>query len=375
MNGIYVHIPFCNSICSYCDFPKQIAKEETKEIYMDKLIQEITEMKEQDWFKDWSKKTQSVYIGGGTPNALSLLQLERLFQALEPFLKQAKENTIEINPELLTASQVHLFKKYHIERISMGVQTFQASLLKEIRRKHTEQMVIEAVSLLRKEGISNINMDMMYGIPHQTLKDVKADVKKVLKLRVPHISYYSLIVEENTILAYQLKQNQIHIPDDDSVVDMAQYVTKRLKKKKYTHYEISNYSKAGFESIHNLGYWNCEEYIGFGAGACGYHHQKRFTHPLSLKKYYAKEVEIEPISLRESKQEFMMLGLRKLSGISIKSYYHRFQTYPKDDFDLVSLFKNGLLEEKNGFIRIKRDKIWLGNLVFEAFVGGDEVEG
>ncbi|MDE6241452.1 MAG: radical SAM family heme chaperone HemW [Anaeroplasmataceae bacterium] len=375
MNGVYIHIPFCNSICSYCDFPKQVAKEEVKEKYLESLLKELSAYENEDWFKEWSKKTESVYIGGGTPNSLNLLQLEQLLKALEPYLGTSKENTIEINPELLTVSQVKLFKKYNINRVSIGVQTFDAALIESIRRNHTEEIVYEAVKLLKNEGISNINIDMMYGLPGQTMKELKEDVKKVLKLKVPHLSYYSLILEEKTILAYQMKHTQITLPDDDLVVDMANYLTKKLKMRQFRHYEISNYAKKGYESIHNLGYWNCEEYIGLGASACGYFYNKRIQNAASLHYYYEGKKTETYISEREQKQEFMMLGLRKLKGIRISEYYSRFKTYPKDDFDLDYLYKNELIEEKNNFIRIKQDKIWLGNLVFETFVGGDEVEG
>lgn len=367
MNGIYVHIPFCNSICSYCDFPKQIAKEETKELYLKHLISEIQSFKDLEWIE----KTQSIYIGGGTPNSLSIMQLEQLFLALEPYLKHAKENTIEINPELLTEEQIALFLKYNIHRISIGVQTFKTNLIETICRKHTKALVVQCVKKLKKAGISNINIDMLYGLPKQTMKDLKYDVKQFLKLKVPHISYYSLILEEKTILSYQMKHAQINLPDDDLVVDMADYLTQKLKKRQFIHYEISNYAKKGYESIHNLGYWNCEEYIGFGAGACGYYRDIRYQNPASLKQYYKGIQEKNMITKEEAKKEFMMLGLRKLEGVSILEYYKKFQSYPNDDFDIVSLLEKDLIEEKNNFIRIKENRIWLGNLVFEAFVGGE----
>lgn len=376
MNGIYIHIPFCNSICTYCDFPKQIAKEEAKTEYMSQLLRELAQYENQDWFiSDWALKTESVYIGGGTPNSLSLEQLESLFQAVKPYLDQSKENSIEVNPELLTEAQVNLFKKYGINRVSIGVQTFQPKLIQTIHRNHTEKIVFRAVALLKDKGITNINLDMMYGLPGQTLKDVKKDVKKALALNVSHISYYSLILEEKTILSHELKHSQLKLPDDDSVVDMADYLTKKLKKRQFIHYEISNYAKKGYESIHNLGYWNCEEYVGIGASACSYYHQKRTQNACSLKQYYrGEQINCCDISYEEAKKEFMMLGLRKRKGISILEYYQKFKTYPKDDFDLDSLFKKDLIEKINGFIRIKEDKIWLGNLVFEAFVGGDVFE-
>lgn len=373
MNSIYIHIPFCKQICSYCDFPKQIAKEEVQNEYINYLINEFKEYEKQAWFKTWSKKTNSIYIGGGTPNSLSINNLRKLLNAIKPYLLEKNENTIEINPELLNVEQVKLFKEFNINRISIGVQTFNESLIKLIRRNHTYNDVFKAIRLLKSYGIKNINIDMMYGLPQQSLKDLKKDVKIALKLGVKHISYYSLILEEKTILEYQLRHKEINLPDDDLVVDMANYLTKKLKRRGYIHYEISNYTKKNYQSIHNLGYWNCEEYIGIGASACGFIHKYRVQNNCSLHKYYSNYVlEKNKLSLKEEKQEFMMLGLRKLKGININEYFNRFKTYPKDDFDIDYLKKMDLIVEKNNIIAIKKDKIWLGNLVFEQFVGGED---
>lgn len=373
MNSIYIHIPFCKQICSYCDFPKQIAKEEVQNEYINYLINEFKEYEKQAWFKSWSKKTNSIYIGGGTPNSLSINNLRKLLNAIKPYLLEKNENTIEINPELLNVEQVKLFKEFNINRISIGVQTFNESLIKLIRRNHTYNDVFKAIRLLKSTGIKNINIDMMYGLPQQSLKDLKKDVKIALKLGVKHISYYSLILEEKTILEYQLRHKEINLPDDDLVVDMANYLKKKLKRRGYIHYEISNYAKKNYQSIHNLGYWNCEEYIGIGASACGFIHKYRVQNNYSLHKYYSNYVlEKNKLSLKEEKQEFMMLGLRKLKGININEYFNRFKTYPKDDFDIDYLKKMDLIVEKNNIIAIKKDKIWLGNLVFEQFVGGED---
>ena len=231
-------------------------------------------------------------------------------------------------------------------------------------------MVFQAIKWLLEVGITNINIDMMYGLPGQTLQDVKKDVEEVLALPIAHISYYSLILEEKTILHYQLKHNQISIPDDDLVADMAIYITQALEKNQFKQYEISNYARIGSESIHNLGYWNCEEYIGVGASACGYLHSRRYKNQSILSRYYIEpKEEEEVISLEEAKKEFMMLGLRKLAGVSISTYYEKFKTYPEEDFELDKLFHLGLLEKEKDIIRIKRDKILLANLVFEEFVG------
>lgn len=375
MNGIYIHIPFCKQICSYCDFPKQIAKEEVQNKYIDQLVKEFKEYEKQDWFYNWNKKTNSIYIGGGTPNSLSINNLKKLLNTLKPYLLKNNENTIEINPELLNIEQINLFKEFNINRISIGVQTFNNNIIKLIRRNHTYDNVIAAINLLKENGINNINIDMMYGLPQQSFKDLKKDVKIALKLGVKHISYYSLILEEKTILEYQLRKNEIILPDDDLVVEMANYLTKKLKKRGFIHYEISNYAKKGYESIHNLGYWNCEEYIGIGASACGYIHNYRISNHHNLNKYYDNYIlEKNKISLNEQKQEYMMLGLRKLKGININEYFNKFNSYPNNDFNIDYLKKLKLIEEKNNYIFIKKDKIWLGNLVFEQFVGGEKLE-
>ncbi len=375
MNSIYIHIPFCKTICSYCDFPKQIAKEEVQNKYIDNLINEFRYYEKQDWFYNWNKKTNSIYIGGGTPNSLSLVNLKKLLNVLKPYLLNNNENTIEINPELLTIEQVKLFKEFNINRISIGVQTFNNDIIKLIRRNHTYSDVYKAIKLLKSNNIDNINIDMMYGLPNQTLKNLKEDVKIALKLGLKHISYYSLILEEKTILEYQLKKKQINLPNDDLVVDMANFLTKKLKKRGFIHYEISNYAKKGYESIHNLGYWNCDEYIGIGASACGYINSYRITNNHNLNKYYENYIlEKNEISLNEKKQEFMMLGLRKINGIDINEYFNRFNSYPDNDFNINYLKKLDLIDEKNNHIFIKKDKIWLGNLVFEQFVGGDKFE-
>lgn len=364
MRGLYIHIPFCKTICSYCDFPKQMAKEEVKERYIDFLIQEI------DSYHIDPNTIQSVYIGGGTPNSLSNELLEKLFKHIHPYLAHSLENTIELNAELFTEEQAKLFKKYNIQRVSIGVQTFQNHLIKNIKRHHSYDLVLKSIDLLHKNHIQNINLDMIFGIPEQTLKDLKADINLLLGLPITHVSYYSLILEEKTLLEYQLKHHQITLPEDDLVADMHDYLHQRLKKAGFHHYEISNYAKSGFESIHNLTYWDTLEYIGVGASAAGYIDKVRYQNEAVLSKYYDHIVATkEEISTRTAKQEFMMLGLRKIDGVSIKTYFERFKTYPKDDFELDSLINQGLIEVKNGIIKIKEEKIFISNLVFEKFVG------
>lgn len=363
MKGLYVHIPFCNSICSYCDFCKMIAKEEVKENYIDSLIAELEE------YKPLLNDVRSVFIGGGTPNSLNDKTLKRLFDALKPYLDRSNENTIEINCELLTPSQIELFKLYNINRISIGVQSIDDKLIKLIGRKHNRLQVEKAINDLNDAGLTNINIDMMYGLPGQTMADLRNDYDFLMSQKIKHFSYYSLILEDKTILKYQIEHNQISIPDDDLVADMAEYIYQKSKKSIFKQYEISNYAIPGYESIHNLGYWNWEEYVGIGLNASGFINGIRYRNNNIITKYQvARIAETEEIGLLDGKKEFMMLGLRKLDGIDINDYYKHFGSYPETDFNIDKLKKLGLLVIQNDNIRIKEEKILLGNIVFEEFV-------
>lgn len=364
MRGLYIHIPFCKTICSYCDFPKQMSKEEAQEQYISFLLNELHSKKE------LLKNITSVYIGGGTPNSLSNYNLERLLNAISKYLKSSNENTIEVNAELLTESQVHLFSKYHISRVSIGVQTMIPELIEAIKRHHTKEMVLNAIRLLRDNHIQNINLDMMFGLPGQTLDHLKEDMSILLSLPIEHISYYSLIHEEKTILDFQLKNKLISLPSEDDVADMYDYICHELEAHNFEHYEISNFALKGFQSLHNLLYWECEEYVGIGASAASYLVPHRYQNHLVLNKYYAHElVHQEVIDIYEAKREFLMLGLRKIKGINIMKYYERFSSYPEEDFNLKKLYELGLIEKKDGTLRIKKDKIFVANMVFEEFVG------
>lgn len=363
MKGLYIHIPFCKHICTYCDFPKMIAKEEVHKIYLKHLIQELSTYKEE------LTDVDTIYIGGGTPNVLLKENLEFLLRALNPYLKHSRESTIEINAELFTEEQAQLFSKYNINRVSIGVQTLNPHLISLIGRHHTYEDVCHCISLLKKYHIDNINIDMMLGLPTQTMEDLRKDLEQILPLNLSHLSYYSLILEEKTILMHQIKHHQIELPDDDLAADMMEECTHFLKMNGFYHYEISNFAKRGYESAHNLKYWSEEEYVGIGAGAAGFLHGIRYTNHSVLKEYYQHPIQTtEVISKDEMKREYMMLGLRKCEGISILDYTNRFSSHPLSDFKLEKYIHQGFIEEINGFLRIKEDKRLLSNLVFEEFV-------
>lgn len=362
--GLYIHIPFCKTLCSYCDFPKIIAKEENHINYISKLLEEI------DSYNNELNNISSVYFGGGTPNSISLSLLEKVFIRVKNILASSSENSIELNPELITEELCDLLLKYNINRVSIGVQTINQKEIKLLNRHHSKELVIEKIELLRKKNITNINCDFIFGIPGQNINDIYQDLKFIEELKLPHISYYSLILEAKTVLEYKIKKKEISILDDDIVADMYELIVKRLKSLGYHHYEVSNFSYNGYEAKHNMLYWNCDEYIGIGAGACGYINDKRYQNHRIINQYlndFLDEEEI--ISINEKKKEYFLLGLRMLDGVSIKKYKEKFKSDPFKDFNISSLIDKGLLEIDNDYLRIPEDKIFIANLVFEEFVG------
>ena len=364
MKGLYIHIPFCKTICSYCDFPKIIAKKDIHYTYIDKLLEEI------DSYDTYLNNIDTIYIGGGTPNSVELDLLEKLFIRLENLLCKTIENTIELNPELITEDLVILLSKYNFNRISLGVQTVNPKAIKLLNRHHSKENVINSIQLLRKYNINNINVDFIFGIPNTSISDLKADLDFILSLPITHISYYSLILEEKTVLMYHYNKNKLELLDDDIIADMYEYIYKCLIENGYHHYEISNFAKPGYESKHNLIYWNTFEYIGVGSGAAGYLNGYRYQNNRILN-YYLKEIieEKEFIDTSEAKKEFFMLGLRLIDGVSIDEYKNRFNSDPFIDFNLDDLIELNLLEFNNDIIKIKKDKLFVANLVFERFVG------
>lgn len=363
MRGLYIHIPFCNSICSYCDFPKMVANEKNKELYINKLIEEINSKRE------LLHNITSVYIGGGTPNSLNNHLLEKLLLSIKDILSNSLENTIECNPELLTQSQVDLFNKYNINRVSLGVETINDNIIKQINRHHTKNMVKEKIYLLKDNNINNINIDLIFGFPNETIDDVNNDLDFILSLPITHLSYYSLILEEKTLLYYQINNKIINELDEDLIADMYELIRKRLKNTNFIQYEISNFSLPNYESIHNLLYWNEEEYIGAGMGASSFINNQRITNYKSLKKYLEYKVEdIIDISLEERKKEIFMLGLRKRQGVNIKKYQLEYNENPIIKFNLNKWINNNFLIIDGDYLKINDDKILLSNIIFEEFI-------
>lgn len=325
INHLYIHVPFCKAICNYCDFCHRIYDEKLAERWLDRLNREIKENC-QDQF-------ETVYIGGGTPTSLSDEQLVRLLGMLDPFTVKTAEYTIEANPESLDQNKIDIMKKHGINRVSMGLQTADDDLLKELGRRHSFNDVKEKISMLKDSGISNISIDLMYSLPSQTIEILQDTLDKALKLGVPHISLYSLTIEENSVFG----KKGIKTLDEDTEADMYELIEKGLCEKGYIHYEVSNYCLKGYESRHNLGYWNYDDFLGISLGASGKIGNNRYTNTRSFEKYFNEE-DIRDEDLYLNKKEMMfehiMMSLRMIYGLDIEAFNRKYtcdliEEYPK----------------------------------------------
>lgn len=356
---IYIHIPFCTSICSYCDFPKLLYDKTYTKKYLDVLEQEINSRYN-------NEEVVSIYIGGGTPTSLDLRELECLLRLTTKFNKSSNiEFTIESNIESLDDDKIKLLKKYGVNRISLGVQSFNDKTLEELNRKHKVRDVINIIKLLKDNNFDNISIDYIYGI-HDDIEEVKKDIDKYLELDIPHISCYSLIIENNTLFGIK-KRDYI---DEQKEEEMYRYIENILTSNGYGHYEISNYGKDGYKSLHNLNYWNNLEYYGFGMGAVSYLDHKRISNTLNLSKYldkdFIKNIENETRELEISNT--FMLGFRKIDGINIHEFEKRFGINPVDMEVVKRLIKEEklILEGEQLFINPKY--IYLSNAIIMEFI-------
>ena len=363
MKGLYVHIPFCEHICFYCDFAKRVPKDQQMiDGYIDHLISEINQ------YKQHFNSIETIYIGGGTPSMLNLKQTEKLLNCLQQI--SPIEYTIEVNPESYTKDKGFLYQKYGINRISLGVQTFNQDILCSLNRKHKNQQVYDTVNHLRKIGITNINLDIIYALPKQTIKDLEEDLIHIQTINPTHVSAYSLILEEKTVFYHEYLKGNFTMMNEDIEALMYQKIIDGLTKLGYEHYEISNFSKPGNESKHNLIYWSMEEYIGVGVGAHGYIDQHR-TQNHRLLSDYQKQPQLEKIYQTDEMnlQDELIFGLRKIKGIDISKIeekYHMklFNRYPK----LIEKIEQGLISYEDGILKLTHQGIFLGNQVFMVFI-------
>ena len=360
MKAVYIHIPFCTNICSYCDFPKMYKIEEYVEKYLNVLETEIKNNYQNELI-------ETIYIGGGTPSCLDEINLNKLFDIINIFRKDNNlEFTFECNISDINEKFLNILKENKVNRISVGIQTFNSKLINYLNRFHTKEEVLSKMFLVKKY-FDNINIDLMYAIKGETLEDLKEDLNLFLTLDIPHISTYSLIIEPHT----KLYQNGEEYIDEDLDYEMYKLIEKTLKENNYNHYEVSNYSKDNYESKHNLTYWNNDNYYGFGMGASGYIKNTRYTNTKNLFEYLKgnyKYIETE-LSLKEQMQEEMFLGLRKLNGVSKKKFYQKYHQTIEEVFDIKNLIESGKLIGKNEYIYINPKYIYVSNDILINFVG------
>lgn len=366
MRGLYIHIPFCKHICSYCDFPKMVTyKIDKMKEYVYFLSNELLS------YKDKYKDINTIFIGGGTPNALPLDILEYLLNKIDEFSANLNivEYSIECNPELVTIDQVKLFKKHKINRVSLGAESFDNDVLIKLGRHHKKEDIINSVNLLKESGINNINVDLIFSHPFDSLELVKYNLKEFYKLDIPHISYYSMILEDKTIFNYMYEHDKLKLIDEDLSASLYEYIINDLNKNNYIQYEISNFSKNS-ESIHNKLYWQGLEYLGIGLSASSYLDSKRFTNAYNLKDYYNRViVNEEKLSLLDKQKEFMMLGFRMLK-VSRTEFFNRFNVNIEDIFknEIDRLINDKLIILKDNYYYLTHKGLMLANSVFMEFV-------
>lgn len=372
IEGLYIHIPFCDNICSYCDFYKMRAKDELKEKFIYYLIKELHLKKE------YLLDLKTIYIGGGTPSSLNHHLLEQLFIELTNLINfnQIQEFTIEANPCDINQGFIDLIKKYHLNRISLGIQSFDNQALKVLGRTHNHNTAISALKLLKNNQFDNINIDLIYGLKTDSFKRVKKDLQIAKKLGVKHFSIYSLIIEEKTLLSYLQKKGQFKRLDDSNDAKIYYKMVKYLQRHKYYQYEISNFSKQNYKSLHNLIYWHNNHFVGIGPSASYYIGDTRYTNINNLNEYFkgldeGKLVYLEENRLTDSQKmiEEVLMGFRKTCGIKISDFkmkYNQsiFEAFPK----IHELIEEGLINQKNDSLYVPQNKLFLLNAILVAIM-------
>lgn len=377
VRGVYIHIPFCHQICNYCDFNKVFFKNQPVDEYIEALGEEMRLWTTK--FPENFQKIETIFLGGGTPTALSPEQLKRLLELIGAYIpmQHVTEFTSEANPDELSLEKLEALFAGGVNRLSMGVQSFDVDLLKKLGRTHTNHHVYETIAHAKEVGFKNISIDLMYGLPGQTMEQWKDSLKKAIALGLPHYSAYSLIVESKTIFYNEYTRGRLHLPTEDLEADMYDVLMTEMEAAGLHQYEISNFSKDGFASVHNQIYWDNDEYAGFGAGAHGFMNGVRYSNYGPLKKYMdaiaAGNLPIlqqHEVSEREGCEEQMFLGLRKTAGVSFDVFQQKFKQsmWTMYASTIERLHKEGLLEVDEIGVRLTCKGRFVGNEVFQQFL-------
>jgi putative oxygen-independent coproporphyrinogen III oxidase len=377
IRSAYIHIPFCQQICHYCDFNKMFLKDQPVNQYLETLEKEmVLTLKEVP-----TDRMDTIFVGGGTPTALSENQLLTLTESIKrqlPFHEKT-EYTFEANPGDLNLQKFQILKNAGVNRISFGVQTFNEHLLKKIGRTHKPEDVFQSVEWAKQAGFTNISIDLIYGLPEQTVEEFAETLKIAFSLDIPHFSGYSLIIEPKTVFYNQMRKGKLPLVGEDVEARMYALLMEEMDRNGYKQYEISNFSRNGYESRHNLTYWNNEFYYGFGAGAHSYVNGYRRGNYGPLKKYMEPlEMELLPIleenlvSKLEQMEEEMFLGLRKTKGVSMDDFESKYGVSLLEQFPLAikESKDRGLIDITEGHIHLTEKGKFLGNEVFQMFIGG-----
>lgn len=355
--GLYIHIPFCVSKCYYCNFTSFTGIDNLKSDYKEAIINEIIAFSEK--VKDYTITT--IYVGGGTPSCFLTDGIKDIIETIKKNynVSDTAEISIEANPNSINVDRAKEWKQCGVNRISIGLQSSDDNLLKIINRPHNKKDYLNAMSILKANGFKNLNTDIMLGLPTQTLKQVKDTLKLIFKTKIPHISAYSLILEEDTPLYKMVNENQLSLPEEDEVVKMYDYVFKTLKRHKIHRYEVSNFAQKGRECKHNLNCWNMVEYVGFGVGANSYLEGRRWGNITDVKKYISNinsHLSVEDFSEVQSKEdlfdEYIMLKLRTSQGIDlikVKEEYNKDLLVEKDK-EIAILQKHKIIKIKNNYL-------------------------
>lgn len=358
VKSVYIHIPFCRQKCKYCSFVSYTNKE-LIEKYTKSLITEIkTRYK--------GEKLNTLYFGGGTPSILNTDNFEKIISKFN--FDEKPEITVEANPEFLTYEYLKSLYEVCINRVSIGIQSFDDEILSEIGRKHTSQEAVKAVELSKKAGFSNISIDLIYGLPEQTHKKFLKSLKTAVSLDIQHISSYGLKIDEGSYYYNNLPKN---LPDNDVQADMYEEMVSFLQDNGFYHYEISNFTKKGFESRHNLNYWNAGEYYGFGCASCGYENKKRYSHTKNPEEYIENPVKLtdkEVLTEQKLLEEYIFLGLRKKQGINISEINKKFgiDFYSKYGF-IIKKYEN-YFEKNENFLNFNLNGFLVSNIILSEFI-------
>ena len=407
--GIYIHIPFCQHKCDYCDFVSFSNKQEFIENYIEAIKKEIN-----NYFRNTTLleiyTVTTIYIGGGTPSYINSKYICEIMHVLEENLKENMvkledmEITIEVNPGTVNKEKLEQYKKAKINRLSIGLQSTNNEILKQIGRIHTYEQFLETYQMAKEVEFENVNVDLMIGLPNQTIEDIKRSLEEVIQLNPTHISVYSLIVEEGTVIAQKIENHQLQEMDEEFERNMYWYVKNTLELNGYIHYEISNFAKKGKESKHNLNCWRQKEYIGIGLAAHSYLNYVRYTNTSEMEQYITRmnnlngqivkdilklsnnkektsleekeknietAYEIEELQdVEDRKKEYMLLGLRTIEGVSISKFKEKYIDNPIFLFrkELEKLVEEKLVMIDGDDIRLTNKGLDLANLVWEEFI-------